>query len=136
MTTTTAEQNGTTSAADDVFALLEAATQPVVHPGVARYCSQQLAYFAANNRNSRTLTMADALITVLLANRPADLAKPAEEHPVLAAKEFAYQVKTYATEHGFNCYPRRKGATVTFRFTKPSDDDATETEESSDDASA
>lgn len=130
MTTTTA-QNGTTSVTDEVVALLEAATQPVVHPGVAHYCSQQLAFFAANNRNSRTLTMSDALVSVLLANRPADLAKDASEHPVLAAKEFAYQVKTYATDHGFNCYPKRKGATVTFRFTRPSDDDATESESES-----
>lgn len=133
MSTATVPPSDTdTDVGQELFDLLTAATAPTVHPGVARYCASQLAFFAANNRNKRPVTMTDALIPVLLANRPEDLKKSEDEWPVLAAKEFAYQVKTYATEHGFNCYPRRAGATVTFRFTKPGDDTETESETETD----
>jgi hypothetical protein len=122
MTTDTVDSTVTTDQPTDLFDLLTEATAPSVPDGVARYLASQLGFFSASNRNRRSVTMTDALVPGILVNRPDDLAKPADERPVLAAKEFCYQVKTYATEHGFKCYPRRNGATVTFRFTRPGDD--------------
>lgn len=116
-----------TTATLDLSAMLAEATLPDIAPGVATYCKEQLAFFAKSNRNRRTITMSAAMAPAILANRP-DLVDSLEgsELATAVAKEFARQVKLYADEHGLNCYPKRSGATVSFRFSKPSDNDADE----------
>jgi hypothetical protein len=110
----------TTPAMPDVSAMLAAATLPAIPEGVEKYLAEQIGYFAAKNTNRRTLTMTAELAPFILANRPDSLSLPESEQVAAAAKEFANQVKTFASEHGLSCYPKRVASTVTFRMNKPS----------------
>ena len=109
----------TTHTTSTLSAMLTAATLPTVPEGVATYLAEQLSYFAAKNTNRRTLTMTAQMAPFILANRPDSLSLPESDLPEAVAKEFASQVKTYATEHGLSCYPKRVDSTVTFRFSTP-----------------
>lgn len=110
----------------DISALLANASKDVeprvqIPAPIATFLGQEAAKFAnRTNRFRRTLhTDNDALAKAILEYRPADQKLSGVKLHEAAAKEFARQLRQYATDHKLSPATDRDGSTVTYRLAKP-----------------